>query len=192
MPKRRRVSPTNIGLLLNARQAACELGFLTVPEFADLTRKSLATIERLEKLRGHLYNWYDTQTCAPLEANPFVSTVDSGNLVASLYTLHAGTLALLEKPLLSRQLFQGLRHHWEMMQSQGKLASPLAKISPPGHSATIADWVAWLPNASAAFEAASAGSRFIPAASRPTCGGTRKPATASTLSSTWCAITCPG
>ena len=78
-----RVSPTNIGLLLNARQAACELGFLTVPEFADLTRKSLATIERLEKLRGHLYNWYDTRTCAPLEANPFVSTVDSGNLVAS-------------------------------------------------------------------------------------------------------------
>jgi cyclic beta-1,2-glucan synthetase len=154
-----RVSPTNIGLLLNARQAASELGFLTVPEFADLTRKSLATIERLEKLRGHLFNWYDTRTCAPLEANPFVSTVDSGNLVASLYTLRAGTLALLEKPLLSRQLFSGVRLHWEMMQSQGKLASPLAKVSLPSHSATIADWVAWLPHASAAFEAASAGSR---------------------------------
>ena len=36
-----RVSPTNIGLLLNARQAACELGFLTVPEFVNLTEKSL-------------------------------------------------------------------------------------------------------------------------------------------------------
>ena len=107
MPRRARVSPTNIGLLLNARQAACELGFLTVPEFADLTRKSLATIERLEKLRGPSYNWYDTQTCAPLEANPFVSTVDSGNLVASLYTLRAGTLALLEKPLLSASCSPG-------------------------------------------------------------------------------------
>jgi hypothetical protein len=154
-----RVSPTNIGLLLNARQAASELGFLTLPEFVDLTQKSLATIARLEKLRGHLYNWYDTRTCAPLEANPFVSTVDSGNLVASLYTLHAGTLTLLEKPLLSRQLFNGIRLHWEMMQSQGKLASSLSKVSPPGHSSSIADWVAWLPNASAAFEAASAASR---------------------------------
>ena len=150
-----RVSPTNIGLLLNARQAACELGFLTTPEFVELTRKSLATIGRLEKLRGHLYNWYDTRTCAPLETNPFVSTVDSGNLVASLYTLRAGALAMLEKPLLSRQLFQGVRLHWEMMQSQGKLATPLAKISPPGNAATIAEWAAWLPNASAAFDAAS-------------------------------------
>jgi cyclic beta-1,2-glucan synthetase len=151
-----RVSPTNIGLLLNARQAACELGFLTAPEFIDLTSKSLATIERLEKLRGHLYNWYDTKTCAPLEANPFVSTVDSGNFVASLYTLHAGALALLEKPLLSRQLFNGVRLHWEMMQSQGKLAAPLSKMSPPSASTPIAEWVAWLASASAGFEAASA------------------------------------
>jgi hypothetical protein len=150
-----RVSPTNIGLLLNARQAACELGFLTAPEFVDLTQKSLATIQRLEKFRGHLYNWYDTRTCEPLEANPFVSTVDSGNFVASLYTLHAGALALLEKPLLSRQLFTGLRLHWEMMQSQGRLSSSLSKISPPGHSATIADWVSWLMNAAPAFSAAS-------------------------------------
>ena len=155
-----RVSPTNIGLLLNARQAACELGFLTAPEFVDLTGKSLDTITRLEKLRGHLYNWYDTKTCTPLEANPFVSTVDSGNLVASLYTLNAGALAWLERPLLSRQLFQGVRVYWETMQSEGKLTSPLAKISPPSHSATMIDWVAWLLNASAAFDASAASSIY--------------------------------
>ena len=34
-----RVSPTNVGLLLNARQAACEFGFLTAPNFVDLTEK---------------------------------------------------------------------------------------------------------------------------------------------------------
>ncbi|HEY1987708.1 MAG TPA: glucoamylase family protein [Terracidiphilus sp.] len=155
-----RVSPTNVGLLLNARQAACEFGFLTVPEYVDLTERSLATINRLVKLRGHLYNWYDTHTCEPLEKNPFVSTVDSGNFVASLYTLHAGTLALLERPLLSRQLFVGLRAHWEMMQAQGKLALPLSRLSLPGHSATIADWVAWLPNAALAFAAASESSAY--------------------------------
>ena len=63
-----RISPTNIGMLLNARQAACELGFITTPEFADLTSKSLATIARLKKFRGHLYNWYDTQTLQAAQA----------------------------------------------------------------------------------------------------------------------------
>ena len=155
-----RVSPTNVGLLLNARQAACELGLLTAPEFVDLTQKSLATIARLEKFRGHLYNWYDTRTCGPLEANPFVSSVDSGNFVASLYTLHAGALAMLEKPLLSRQLFEGVRLYCDMMQSQGKLSSPLAKISPPNPTAAVADWVTWLVSASAAFHEASESSRI--------------------------------
>ena len=41
------------------------------------------------------------------------------------------------------------------MQSQGKLASPLAKLSPPGNSASVADWIAWLQNASAALGTAA-------------------------------------
>ncbi|HEX8816663.1 MAG TPA: glycosyl transferase, partial [Terriglobales bacterium] len=50
-----RVSPTNLGLLLNARQAANELGYLTVPEGADLTTRTLATVKRMQKFRGHLF-----------------------------------------------------------------------------------------------------------------------------------------
>jgi hypothetical protein len=157
-----RVSPTNVGLLLNARQAACEFGFLTVPEFAMLTDRSLDTIGRLKKHRGHLYNWYDTHTCEPLEVNPFVSTVDSGNFVASLYTLHAGALDLLKKPLLSRALFTGLRVHWQMLQSFGKLPSPLQHIAPPGHSATIAEWIEWLPKAANAFSSLQASASAEP------------------------------
>ena len=30
-----RISPTNLGLLFNARQVACEFGYLTVPAFAE-------------------------------------------------------------------------------------------------------------------------------------------------------------
>lgn len=150
-----RVSPTNVGLLLNARQAACEFGFLTMPEYASLTERSLATIARLEKHRGHLYNWYDTKTCQPLEVNPFVSTVDSGNFVASLYTVVGGTRALLEKPLLGRQLFTALRPHWELMLAQVKLPEPVARLTLPNHTATITDWLAWLPAAAEGFQAAS-------------------------------------
>ena len=40
-----RVSTTNIGMLLNARQAAADFGFVTVPEFAELTTRSLASIQ---------------------------------------------------------------------------------------------------------------------------------------------------
>ncbi|MFZ1015956.1 MAG: glucoamylase family protein, partial [Terracidiphilus sp.] len=145
-----RVSPTNIGLLLNARQAACTMGFVTAPEFIKLTQSSLATFAKLEKFRGHLYNWYDTQTLKPLQGTPFVSSVDSGNLAASLYTLSAGVLDQIEQPLCSAQFFAGLRAHWTLLQSQGKLPSKLASLSVPAASAPAAEWIAWLDPAEAA------------------------------------------
>jgi hypothetical protein len=103
-------SPTNMGLLLNARQVAAELGYLTVPELVELTQKTLNTVARLPKYRGHLMNWYDTRT---LEAKPpfFVSSVDSGNLVASLWTLRQGCLARLREPIFSSALADGLVDH---------------------------------------------------------------------------------
>ncbi len=103
-----RVSPTNLGLLLNARQAAVEFGWLTVPEFAELTAASFATFALLPKERGHLYNWYDTHTLEPLQPIT-VSSVDSGNFAASLYTLRMGAAELLSRPLIDRRLFNGLR-----------------------------------------------------------------------------------
>ena len=150
-----RISPTNVGLLLNARQAAFELGFLTAPEFVKLTQSSLATIARLEKFRGHLYNWYDTQTLKPLTGTPFVSSVDSGNFVASLYTLSAGARDMVENPLFPAQFSAGLRAHWSLMHSQGKLPSKLASFSLPGNNADLYEWIAWLPSADAALTTAA-------------------------------------
>ncbi len=151
-----RVSPTNIGLLLNARQAACELGFLTVPEFAALSRATLATVARLEKHRGHLYNWYDTQTLQTLGEKPFVSSVDSGNFVASLYTLNAGLREIARKPLLAPQLFPGLHTHWRLMLKQKGRPAPLRRLKPPRCSASMAKWMVWLPKAQTALAAACA------------------------------------
>lgn len=105
-----RVSPTNLGLLLNAQQVACELGYLTVSEFAAQTQRTLATLSRLPKNHGHMLNWYETRTLKPLP-HQFVSSVDSGNLVASLWTLQQGCLALLRKPLLHPCLAEGLLDH---------------------------------------------------------------------------------
>ncbi|HLH07797.1 MAG TPA: glucoamylase family protein [Terriglobales bacterium] len=101
-----RISPTNMGFLLNARQAAHEFGYLTLPEFAALNARTLQTMRSLERAHGHFLNWYDTQTLQPLPPK-FVSSVDNGNLVASLWTLQQGCLNLLRKPLLQASLAEG-------------------------------------------------------------------------------------
>jgi hypothetical protein len=104
----RKLSPTNLGMLFNARQAAYEFGFLTLPEFASATLGTLNTYDRLEKNHGHIYNWYEIETLKAIP--PFtVSAVDSGNLAAGLYTLHAGALDLLKRPILSAESFAGIR-----------------------------------------------------------------------------------
>jgi hypothetical protein len=94
-------------MLFNTRQAAVELGFITLPEFAEATIGTLATYENLEKVKGHIYNWYDIETLQAVP--PFtVSAVDSGNLAASLYTLHAGALDILKRPVLRSRLIESL------------------------------------------------------------------------------------
>ena len=151
-----RVSPTNIGLLLNARQAACELGFITVPEFAALTNETLRTIARLEKYRGHLYNWYDTETLRTLGNPPFISSVDSGNLLASLYTLRSGAGDLKQKPLVDASLFSALCEHWRILRKQKHLPASVSRLRLPRPSATMAAWIEWLPSAEVAFSTAAA------------------------------------
>jgi cyclic beta-1,2-glucan synthetase len=137
-----RVSPTNLGLLLNARQAACRFGFLTHPEFVSLTSSSLDTIEKLDKLHGNLYNWYDTRTLAPLEPIS-ISSVDSGNLAASLYTLRSGAHAMLREPLISRDLFEGLRVHFDLLRLQTAAPQSLKQLRLPDSDANLDQWVVW-------------------------------------------------
>jgi len=109
-----RVSPTNIGLLLNARQVACEFGYITPQEFVDLSAKTLKTLRNMQRHRGHLYNWYDTRALTPLPPL-FVSSVDSGNLVASLWTLQQGCLQILEQPVLRAELAAGFLDHLRIL-----------------------------------------------------------------------------
>ena len=84
-----RTSPTNIGLMLLSYLTACDFGILTSEELAVRVSRVLATLEKLEKFHGNLYNWYDTQTLAILPPG-FVSAVDSGNLVCCLTALKEG------------------------------------------------------------------------------------------------------
>ena len=85
-----RTSPTNIGLGLLATLAAHDLGIHRHRVDARAgSSETLDTIEGLERFEGHLLNWYDTRTLAPLLPS-YVSTVDSGNLAGALLTLSVG------------------------------------------------------------------------------------------------------
>ncbi len=92
-----RLSPTNEGLFLVSAVIARKFGYLSLEQLAETIEKNLDSFERLEKLNGHIYNWYDTQTLEPLRPR-YVSTVDSGNLLACLLTVKAGIYEVIDEP----------------------------------------------------------------------------------------------
>ena len=96
-----RTSPTNIGMGLLSTLAAHDLGFIEAPELARRVDATLTTMEGLERFEGHLFNWYDTLSLAPLLPR-YVSSVDSGNLAAALLVLSEGLRALGQDELARR------------------------------------------------------------------------------------------
>ncbi len=81
-----RTSPTNIAMGLLSTLSAFDLELITLDDLARRLDATLATVERLEKHEGHLLNWYDTTTLAPL-LPAYVSTADSGNFAGALVAL---------------------------------------------------------------------------------------------------------
>ncbi len=102
-----RTSPTNIGIWLLSATAAYDFGFLTQDQFVERLSASFQSICRLETHRGHLLNWYDIKTLQPLLPR-YVSTVDSGNLLASLWTLDRGLAELRSSPIVRPDSLKGL------------------------------------------------------------------------------------
>jgi len=103
----RRTSPTNIGMTLLSTLAAHDLGYLTTAALVERLDGTLTTLVGLERHEGHFLNWYDTGTLAPLHPR-YVSTVDSGNLAASLIALAQGLAALVETPQTRAARLEGM------------------------------------------------------------------------------------
>ena len=103
-----RTSPTNMGLALLANLAARDFGYLSGAGLIQRTRDALATMQRLDRYRGHFYNWYETGTLEPL-LPLYISSVDSGNLAGHLLTLGAGLREQIDEDIFTPQIFAGLR-----------------------------------------------------------------------------------
>ncbi|MDP3417294.1 glucoamylase family protein, partial [Falsiroseomonas sp.] len=82
----RRTSPTNLGLYLLSVVSARDFGWIGTLEAVDRLEATLETMARMERHRGHFYNWYDTGNLRPLDPK-YISSVDSGNLAGHLIAL---------------------------------------------------------------------------------------------------------
>ena len=126
-----RTSPTNIGLQLLAALGAHDFGYLSITGVIDRLEPTFDTLLRMQRYRGHFFNWYDTRTLAPL-APQYISTVDSGNLAGYLLTLRSGLTELTEsRPLIDASALEGLDDVLGLFESEvmaGARGAPRARI----------------------------------------------------------------
>ncbi len=103
-----RTSPTNVGVYLLSVVSARDFGWISLSDAVSRIDATMATLEKMDRFRGHLYNWYDTQTLRPLYPL-YVSAVDSGNLAGHLIAVAAACAQWAEAPSVHLQgEFDGL------------------------------------------------------------------------------------
>lgn len=103
-----RTSPTNIGLALVSIIAAYEMGYITLSSMIDRLENTLNATQMLDRYRGHFYNWYSTKLGAVLSPS-YISTVDSGNLAASLLVIQQYLQQLGQKRWPNPLFWDGLK-----------------------------------------------------------------------------------
>ena len=103
-----RTSPTNMGFALLANLSAYDFGYITGAELTARCNNTLESMLKLERYKGHFYNWYNTLSLLPMQPK-YVSTVDSGNLVGHLLTLRQGLLALHNQPIFGINIYHGIK-----------------------------------------------------------------------------------
>lgn len=127
----RRTSPTNIGLYLLSTISAHDLGWIGRVDAVERLRETLATVTRMAKHRGHLFNWYDTADLRPLEPQ-YVSSVDSGNLAGHLIVV-ANTCRLWREQTTQRVVeFRGVLDEVDLLERE---ATRLHKARSSSHVA---------------------------------------------------------
>jgi cyclic beta-1,2-glucan synthetase len=125
-----RTSPTNIGLYLLSTVAARDFGWTGTLAMVERLEATLATMDKLDRHRGHFYNWYATEDLRALEPK-YISSVDSGNLAGHLIALGNACREIVDAPVVNPRWRQGLCDDLaligETMRDQGAL-DPLARL----------------------------------------------------------------
>ncbi len=114
-----RTSPTNIGLYLLSAASARDFGWIGTLEVAERLEATLASVARMTKHRGHLFNWYDTRDLRPLDPQ-YVSSVDSGNLAGHLIALANACRDWRETPLSEQQRIAGVADALDLARDEAR------------------------------------------------------------------------
>ncbi|MGE0930568.1 GH36-type glycosyl hydrolase domain-containing protein [Peijinzhouia sedimentorum] len=109
-----RTSPTNIGLSLLANLTARDFGYINTRQLIERTENAFNTMNRMERFRGHFFNWYDTQSLTPLFPK-YISTVDSGNLAGHLLVLRQGLIIIPYQRIFSPKIFEGIQDTFRVL-----------------------------------------------------------------------------
>ncbi|AOT69898.1 GH36-type glycosyl hydrolase domain-containing protein [Geosporobacter ferrireducens] len=121
-----RTSPTNIGFYLLSILSARDFGYITTSRMLEKIYGTMKTIKKMETWKGHLYNWYDTQTLEVLRPQ-YVSTVDSGNFIAYLAVLREGIQEYLNRPVFDKNMLEGLLDTIFMEESNHESEIPIVR-----------------------------------------------------------------
>ena len=84
-----RTSPTNIGFYLVSLLAARDLNKITSSWLYNRLEKTFESIEKMEKYKGNLYNWYELENLSVI-GERYISSVDCGNFIVMLVALKEG------------------------------------------------------------------------------------------------------
>jgi cyclic beta-1,2-glucan synthetase len=138
-----RTSPTNTGLLLLSTLTAHDLGYVPLPALIARVGRTFDTLDRMERFRGHFLNWYETTTLRPLPP-AYVSTVDSGNLLACLLAVKNGLLAKAAGPVPSPAAVSGLLDTLNLAAPDGHPAADALAAHLRAAPADLLGWDDWL------------------------------------------------
>ncbi len=95
--------------------AARDFGWAGTLDTIERLEATMTTMDRLERFRGHFFNWYDTQDLRALEPK-YISSVDSGNLAGHLIALANACREMAAQPILSQNWTSGLGDVLELIR----------------------------------------------------------------------------
>ena len=122
-----RTSPTNISFALLANLTAWDFGYISTETLVARTEQTLDALEKLERYRGHFYNWYDTRTLKPLPPL-YISSVDSGNLAGGLVAMRAGLREVARGSAFPRQIWSGIQDTLLAIAEEAARGAPAAVL----------------------------------------------------------------
>ena len=130
-------------MLLISTLAAHDLGYISLSNLVERLERTFDTFDRMEKRWGHFFNWYDTRSLRPLSPL-YISTVDSGNLLACLVTLKQGLLGKADEPLFASRVMEGFADTIALVgderSDRWRTFRPFFDRSP----GDLAEWETWL------------------------------------------------